>query len=479
MDKTTSRPKGPLGDKDSRGNKPPTNMEPIHPTLYDPSYIDVRALLLSDDEAKENKPLSSTAPCTESSSSDSSSDDFLKTHDNILLFTKHQLSTMKDLQAYALKQEAEFGAWTKSSTNMARNLGSRLLGLERAQNHIRSNMGENETKTFTKDLPSHIEGETDANKQEKSEEPKHSIDANIEFIGIATDKHTKDQRKLVKASSIVCPDPDALVLILYMINGKFFHLTTEQIEAHLNKEAQIKKAKEEARLLAINKPKVIKVVREEEKKLGIHPKEAITAKAGEKFKKAQDVKHEVLKKKHVEKVKKSLELKKHKYDNYMWTISSRLKPKKITNIKIHPKTKPVVMTIYRGIDGKNFDVHNPFAFDEFGISELDKLREIIPRKKNIVVKYLMNSLSQRYERIKKIPKELRIPLALPAPIPEQASSKSLRRKRKHMELEQEINIHGLNYNRTLFENILFLNKMVIEEPEYRIFFTNEFSDQSF
>ncbi|GKC95978.1 hypothetical protein Tco_1161420, partial [Tanacetum coccineum] len=29
----------------------------------------------------------------------------------------------------------------------------------------------------------------------------------------------------------------------------------------------------------------------------------------------------------------------------------------------------------------NFDVHNPFAFGDFGITELDELREIIPTKK--------------------------------------------------------------------------------------------------
>ncbi|GKF24638.1 hypothetical protein Tco_0076960, partial [Tanacetum coccineum] len=75
----------------------------------------------------------------------------------------------------------------------------------------------------------------------------------------------------------------------------------------------------------------------------------------------------------------------------------------------------------------------------------------------------MNSLSRRYERINKIPKELRIPSALPAPIPEQASSKSSRRKRKHMELEPEINIPGLECNRTLPENVPFVNNMVIEE----------------
>ncbi|GJZ14514.1 hypothetical protein Tco_0550191 [Tanacetum coccineum] len=70
------------------------------------------------------------------------------------------------------------------------------------------------------------------------------------------------------------------------------------------------------------------------------------------------------------------------------------------------------------INGKiNFDVHKPFAFGEFGISELDELREIIPKKKNAVVQDLMNLLSRMYERIRKIPEELGIKSALPAPVP--------------------------------------------------------------
>ncbi|GJY98454.1 hypothetical protein Tco_0515364 [Tanacetum coccineum] len=194
--------------------------------------------------------------------------------------------------------------------------------------------GENDTNTATEDPPSHTERETNANMQEKSKEPKHLIDANIELIGkgIDTDEQVEDQRKLVKASSIIRHDPDAL--IPYTINGEVYYLTAEQLQAHMDKEDQIKKAEEEARLFAMSKPKLIKVVREEAKKLGIHPKEAITTKAGEKFKKAQDVEHEVLKRQHTEKVQKSIELRKHKFDNYMWTISSRLKAETTTDIKI-------------------------------------------------------------------------------------------------------------------------------------------------
>ncbi|GJW79423.1 hypothetical protein Tco_0143398 [Tanacetum coccineum] len=50
-----------------------------------------------------------------------------------LLKDIHNVSTVKDLQAYALKQDEELAAWAKSSTNMACNLGSRISGLERAQ----------------------------------------------------------------------------------------------------------------------------------------------------------------------------------------------------------------------------------------------------------------------------------------------------------------------------------------------------------
>ncbi|GJY11512.1 hypothetical protein Tco_0379697 [Tanacetum coccineum] len=72
-------------------------------------------------------------------------------------------------------------------------------------------------------------------------------------------------------------------------------------------------------------------------------------------------------------------------------------------------------------------------------------------KKNTIVKDLMTSLGKRYERLNKITEELEIQSALPAP--EQASSESLGRKRKHMELEPEI--------------------------KYEIFFTDVFGDQAF
>ncbi|GJV98645.1 hypothetical protein Tco_1553897 [Tanacetum coccineum] len=176
----------------------------------------------------------------------------------------------------------------------------------------------------------------------------------------------------------------------------------------MEKEELIKKVTEQARLLAITKPKVVKVVREKAEKIGIDTKRITSVKEGEKFKIAQDAKLKVLNKERSEKLRKSLELKKHNYENYMWTISNRLKPKKITNVKIHLHTKLVVVTVYRSTDRRAFEVHNPFSFGAFGITEFDELRGIIPKKKNVAVKELMNSLSRRNERIKKIPVELGI-----------------------------------------------------------------------
>ncbi|GJW11671.1 hypothetical protein Tco_1577498 [Tanacetum coccineum] len=86
----------------------------------------------------------------------------------------------------------------------------------------------------------------------------------------------------------------------------------------------------------------------------------------------------------------------------------------------------------------------------------------------------MTSLGKRYERLKKIPEELRIQSALPAPVPEQAPSESSERKRKHIQLEPEIKIPGLECSRSLPEGVPFVNNMVIKEPEYGIFFTDVF-----
>nr|GEU99829.1 hypothetical protein [Tanacetum cinerariifolium] len=155
-------------------------------------------------------------------------------------------------------------------------------------------------------------------------------------------------------------------------------------------------------------------------------------------------------------------------------MTNRIKPEPITDVKIHRNTKPIVASVFRNNDKRNFNVHNPFKFIDFGITELDELGPIIQKKKNFIVKDLMISLSKRYERLKKVHEELRIQFAILALVPKQVSSQTTGRKMKHIELEPEIKVPGLECNRSLPEGVPFVNNMVIEEPKYEIFFTNVF-----
>nr|GEW12250.1 hypothetical protein [Tanacetum cinerariifolium] len=88
-----------------------------------------------------------------------------------------------------------------------------------------------------------------------------------------------------------------------------------------------------------------------------------------------------------------------------WNFGPRL-----TSVKIYPNSKTIVLTMYRGNDRRNFDVHNPFKFTDFKVTELDELGPIIKKKKNKIVGELMISTGKRFERLKKIPGELGIHL---------------------------------------------------------------------
>ncbi|GJU85700.1 hypothetical protein Tco_1293246 [Tanacetum coccineum] len=168
-------------------------------------------------------------------------------------------------------------SFTKFSTNIidlqilapdSQSLGSVTLTL--ALTHIPANVeGENTTNTATEDPPSHIEGETVEPKraipisiiQPTQAQPITTIITHPESSQavpksdkgkeIATESDEDLSKRLVPASTIVCPDPDAL--IPYTING-------------------------EARLLAISKTKVIKVVQEKAEKIRLDPRKIASAK---------------------------------------------------------------------------------------------------------------------------------------------------------------------------------------------------------
>ncbi|GJT03007.1 hypothetical protein Tco_0824176 [Tanacetum coccineum] len=414
--KTTSFPEGSCGDKDSEGLKPPADMEPQTNPVADLSGTgaeyqesDEEEVFAAGDDMEEgtqadeedhqssspnkDKPEPSHTLETQVSDFDSSSPD-LKKYDNILPLTERQLG--KYLRKATIEVYYEENVDHKDQTDKV---------IYVAMNSL------NKNNIAKGDILNALNG-------------------------------------LVPASKVVREDPDEPVRVPYMINGKMHYLTNDEISKHLEKEELIKKATEQARLLAITKPEVVKLVCEKAEKIGIDPERIKSAKEGEKFKKAQDAELKILNKE---------------------------RSKKLKN---HLKSRSTI-TVYRITNRRTFKVHNPFSFGAFGLTELDKLREVIPKKKNVVVKDLMNSLRKRYKRIKKIHEELRIQSALPAPIPEQASSKSSGRKRKHMELELKVKVPGLDCDRSLPEGVPFVNNIVIEELEYGIFFTDVFSDQAF
>ncbi|GJX83154.1 hypothetical protein Tco_0332635 [Tanacetum coccineum] len=146
-------------------------------------------------------------------------------------------------------------------------------------------------------------------------------------------------------------------------------------------------------------------------------------------------------------LRKKEELMKKRYDNYVWTITIRRKPEKITDIHIHPKSTP------------------------------DELGSIFPTKSNKCVGDLMNSLSKKFEGLKRIANSLEINKSLP--LPEQDPLLPLNRKRKAMELKPETYIAGLHCNCTLLQGVSFMNNKVTEEPKHGLFFTDVFGDSSF
>ncbi|GKA44745.1 hypothetical protein Tco_0737541 [Tanacetum coccineum] len=273
-------------------------------------------------------------------------------------------------KAHALKQEEVSTAWTKSSTNMAWNLGSRMTVVEISQIALKREVSS--LRQDTSKIKSMMTEIYQAFKGQLSSAPLGSVTLTLTLT------HIPANVEGVNATNTGSEEPPSHT------EGE-----TGDVTMSTDKEEKIKKDVEEAKLLAMSRPEVIKVVQEEAEKIGLDPRKIASAKAAE---------------------------------EYMWTMINIIKPEPITDVRIHPNTKSIVASVFRNNDKRNFDVHQPFRFSDFGITELDELGPIIQKKKNSVVKDLMTTLSKRYERLNKIPEELRIQSALPAPVPEQASS---------------------------------------------------------
>nr|GEV26361.1 copia protein [Tanacetum cinerariifolium] len=296
-------------------------------------------------------------------------------------------TTVESLQATLTTQNDHLAKWDKSSASMAWS-GESLAHLA-IISHIVPSLE-----------PSRPEGEkanmiTEEHEEEKY--PKTPITPEGRVIKLSTQQIIKEKEdEVVEVNKEVRLDPDTSVLIPYEINEKMYQLTNEQIQAHLEKEEQMERAAQEAKMIKLNKPDLIKVVEEVANEDEVGPNALRNKKGSQEFLKQQDAE-------------------------------------------------------FNKNDQRNFKVHNPFKFGYFGITEWDELSVIIPKTNNKVVGDLMTSLSKKHERLNQIPGELGIGPYLPPP--KQVPLLSSGIKRKVLELEPKVCINGLECNRSLPEGI--------------------------
>nr|GEW18085.1 ribonuclease H-like domain-containing protein [Tanacetum cinerariifolium] len=91
-------------------------------------------------------------------------------------------------------------------------------------------------------------------------------------------------------------------------------LTKEEIQSHIEKKEQIERATQEAKLIELSKPDLIKVVKEVASEAGVDPKALRSSKGGKEILKKHNAEFKVFQIEHLEKLKKSRELKNKRFD---------------------------------------------------------------------------------------------------------------------------------------------------------------------
>nr|GEU88319.1 hypothetical protein [Tanacetum cinerariifolium] len=259
---TTTDPKdlGQLG-KNLRGNKLPSDMEPINPSITN--------LLRTGAEYQESdeKEVFADGDDMEEDTQADKEEHYLK-------------SLVESLQATTLSQEKHLAEWSKSSTYMAWNLSLRMTDVESSQADIRSDISSIRQDTSKiksimteiyqdfKEPPSHTDGETKYMKTEKPEEPKMAV------LILSVKPIETPTPKAQPITTIIPSQPESSQAPKRVVKRK--RIATNDVEPQVKlvptsrmKEELIKKSADQARLLAITRPEVVKVVREEAEKIGI------------------------------------------------------------------------------------------------------------------------------------------------------------------------------------------------------------------
>nr|GEY70005.1 hypothetical protein [Tanacetum cinerariifolium] len=210
-------------------------------------------------------------------------------------------TTVESLHAAATAQNDHLAKWAESSVSMSFSTSSRSVPeptLEIIKVYLNVKGRIQHTMQLSVLLPAVTPPETEIIRSSSRpqlidpivevqvsqpiDDPPYTTPMDNRENGIAKDTG-KSPRKLVPASKEVRLDPDTPVLIPYEINGKMYQLTNEQIQAHLEKEEQIERAAQEAKMIELNKPALIKVVEEVSSEAEVDPNVLRNKKGGQEF----------------------------------------------------------------------------------------------------------------------------------------------------------------------------------------------------
>ncbi|GJS87241.1 hypothetical protein Tco_0769877 [Tanacetum coccineum] len=117
--------------------KTSSEVEPNTEPLKLQTFADVQAFLLSEDELDKESDEEEVLAVREDMDEDPQVAEEVRTPSPKQDQPEPSHSPVKDVQAHALKQEEVSAAWTKSSTNMAWNLGSRINAIEISQTALK------------------------------------------------------------------------------------------------------------------------------------------------------------------------------------------------------------------------------------------------------------------------------------------------------------------------------------------------------
>nr|GEX21176.1 hypothetical protein [Tanacetum cinerariifolium] len=118
-----------------------------------------------------------------------------------------------------------------------------------------------------------------SNPKDQLGSPSHTTPNDNKGKGKARDTN-ESPCKLVPTSKGVRQDLDNPMLIPYEINKVMYHLTNEQIQAHIEKEEQIERVTQEVKVITPRKPELNKVVEEMTNVAKVDPKALRSSKGG-------------------------------------------------------------------------------------------------------------------------------------------------------------------------------------------------------